>query len=68
MHFNLFQVSDKFNFAEASYEDMHNLRVLESERQQKEHELRMKCMAEIHSQIMINLKLQQETYRKFLEK
>ncbi|CAG9792696.1 unnamed protein product [Diatraea saccharalis] len=55
-----------FNFGESSYEDMHNYRKRDDERLQKEHELRMKNMAEIHNQVMINLKLQKEILEKFL--
>lgn len=68
MYFSLFQLFDKFNFAEASFEDMHELRVLESERQKKEHELRIKCAAEIHTQVMVNLKLQEDLLHKMLDK
>lgn len=46
---------------------MHNFRLLENERLQKEHELRMKNLAEIHEQVMENLKLQNQIFLKTLE-
>ncbi|XP_045488463.1 uncharacterized protein LOC123690038, partial [Pieris rapae] len=59
--------SSTFSFLEASYEDMHRFRALENERLQIEHECRVKNMAEVHSQVMINLKLQTEILMKTLE-
>lgn len=56
-----------FNFAEASFDDMHSFRTLENERMQKEHELRIKNMAEVHNQVMANLKLQNQILNKHLE-
>lgn len=56
----------KFNFTKASFDDMHHFRALENERMQKEHELRVKQMTEIHNQMLINLKLQQQILEKKL--
>ncbi|CAG4969512.1 unnamed protein product [Colias eurytheme] len=46
---------NSFDFAEASFKDMHSFRMLENERLQKEHELRMTQMAEMHIRVMKNL-------------
>ncbi|XP_045486426.1 uncharacterized protein LOC111001025 [Pieris rapae] len=61
------KASSSFSFAEASYQDMHNFRALENERLQKEHECRLKNMAELHDQAMLNSKLQTEVLMKTLE-
>lgn len=45
---------------------MHHYRVLENERLQKEHELRLKNMADLHSQVMRNLKLQEEYLKQMI--
>lgn len=46
---------------------MHDFRVLENERLQKEHEQRIKNIAEIHNQVMENLKLQNKILLKNYE-
>ncbi|XP_034839884.1 uncharacterized protein [Maniola hyperantus] len=58
---------DSFDLGKSSYEDMHHFRVLENERMQKEHEVRLKNMEEQHSQVMANLTLQNEILKKTLE-
>ncbi|XP_045530354.1 uncharacterized protein LOC123718041 isoform X2 [Pieris brassicae] len=61
------KASSNFSFGEASNADVHSIYALENERLQIEHEHRVKNMAEIHSQIMVNLKLQTEILMKTLE-
>ncbi|XP_045531918.1 uncharacterized protein LOC123718947 [Pieris brassicae] len=57
------------NFSgEASCADMYRFWATQNERSQKEHELKLKNMAEKHSQLMINLKLQSLMFMKTLEK